>query len=198
MNCFMLTGKNKFPVASAFAPEEERSKSDHELISNLEGLNKTPFEFHLIKLTRSKKGLIKDKDLSGVDNLWEDYMLNQFAYNIFSARFKEVIEKELTGNEEINWITAKIHGNGECKTYYILRFTKKLDTINKEKSLFDKYGLIRPCFSSAKVEKYSIFHWPSSDYFWKIPSGVFVSEKLKKAIQKAKLTGVGFEKTEMS
>jgi len=196
MNCFMLTGKNKFPVASAFATED--TKPGYKLILDLEGLQELPLELHLVKLTCAKDGLIEDEDLSGVDNLWEDYMLNQFAYNIFSARFKEVIEKELTGNEEINWITAKIHGNGECKTYYILRFTKKLDTINKEKSLFDKYGLIRPCFSSAKVEKYSIFHWPSSDYFWKIPSGVFVSEKLKKAIQKAKLTGVGFEKTEMS
>jgi hypothetical protein len=156
---------------------------------------------HLVKLTCAEDGLIEDEDLSGVDNLWEDYMPNQFAYNMFSEKFKEVIEKELTGNEETDWIAAKIHGNEECRTYYILKFTKRLDVIDEGKTLFVKNTdhIMRPCFSSSKIEKVSIFHVPDKEeYLWKIPSGVYVTEKLKKAIQKAKLTGVGFEKAMVS
>jgi hypothetical protein len=195
----MLTDKEQKNSSVALPMNEKDKKPGYQLSLELEGVHELPFEMKLMKSCIKNGKLVSEENLFEIKEIWPDYMLNQFAYNMFSERFKEVIEKELTGNEEIDWIAAKIHGNGECKTYYILRFTKKLDTINEEKSLFDKYGLIRPCFSSSKVEKYSIFHVPDKEeYLWKIPSGVYVTEKLKKAIQKAKLTGVGFEKTEMS
>lgn len=44
----------------------------------------------------------------------------------------------------------------------------------------------------------SIFSKPSSYDLWKITSGLYVSDTLRKAIQKAKLTGMDFEKTSVS
>jgi hypothetical protein len=45
------------------------------------------------------------------------------------------------------------------------------------------------------LRKYRIFSVPSSHDLWKITSGLYVSERIRKAIIKEKLTGVDFEKT---
>ena len=198
-NYFLFSAKNTLSgVASAFAPEG--TKLAHELISELENINELYFDFELIKLTISKDGIVKSNDLTSLKDIWLDYLPNSLAWALFSEKLKKTFEKNLTGKEGINWLTAKINGNGEQRIYYIPRFNKMLDVLDTEKTKFNKVtgDVIIPHFSLVKVQNYSVFPQPASYGLWKITSGLYISEVLKKAIQKEKLSGVDFEKTRVS
>lgn len=186
------------PLASAFAPKG--SKADHELIKELNGKNKLPFELSLIKLDVGKNGLIESNDLSGLKEIWLDYQPNSLAWPLMSERLKSIIEANLTENEQIDWIECKVKNGTEQRTYFILRFNKMLDVLDKQKTLFVQGTdhIIRPVFASSKINAYNIFSAPSSYELWKITPGLYVSDTLKKPIQKAKLTGIDFEKTTVS
>jgi hypothetical protein len=193
---FFLCGKDAPAAASAFAVNKPKI-ARHELIEQLEGKTTLPFEFELKKLTEKDDGLAISDDLDELKQIWVDYQSNSEAWPLMSERLKTVIENNLTGEEGIDWLTAIINGKGERREYYVLRFTKKLDVLDIEHTMFvpGTDAVIRPCFSLAKICRYSIFHDELSYSLWKITPGIYVSEKLKKAIQKEKLTGIAFERT---
>lgn len=198
-NYFLLSGKSdNGPIASAFAPK--RTKLAQDLISELEGINSLPFELTLTKLLVGKDRLIESDDLTDLKGIWRDYQLNSLAWPLFSVKLRAVIESNLTGKEAIDWISAKVNGNGEQKTYFIPRFTQILDVLDMQRTTFVQgtNHVIRPVFSLLKVSEYNVFHMPDSNDYWKITSGLYVSEQLKKAMQAAKLTGLDFEKTSVA
>lgn len=190
--------EGKEPLASAFAPKG--SKADHELIRILNGKNKLPFELGLVKLDIGNNGLIESKDLSDLKEIWLDYQPNSLAWPLMSKRLKVVIEDNLTGNEQVDWIECNIKNGNEERTYFILRFNEMLDVLDMQKTMFVKGTdhVIRPVFASSKISAYGIFSKPSLHDLWKITSGLYVSDVMKKAIQKAGLTGMKFEKTTVS
>jgi len=196
---FLLSWKNgKEPLASAYAPKGTKLAQD--LISELNGINKLPFELSLVKLDVGKNGLIESNDLSSLKEIWLDYQPNSLAWPLMSEKLKSVIDANLIGNEQIDWIECKVKNGSEERTYFILRFNKMLDVLDMQKTMFVQGTdhIIRPVFASSKISAYSIFSKPSSHDLWKITSGLYVSDGLKKAIQKAKLTGMDFEKTSVS
>lgn len=197
-NYFSLSGKNSSKVASAFAPEG--TKLAHLLISDLEGINNLPFDLGLVKLSVGKNGLIESNDLSDLKEIWLDYQPNSLAWPLMSEKLKSIIEDNLTGNEQIDWIECKVKNGNEERPYFILRFNKMLNVLDMQKTMFVQGTdhIIKPVFASSKISAYSIFSKPSSNDLWKITSGLYVSDILKKAIQKAKLTGVDFERTSIS
>lgn len=190
--------EGKDPLASVFAPKG--SKADHELIQLLNSINKLPFELSLVKLDVGKNGLIESNDLSDLKEIWLDYQPNSLAWPLMSERMKSVIEANLTGNEQIDWVECKVKNGSEERAYYILRFNKMLDVLDMQKTMFVQGTdhIIRPVLASSKIASYSIFSKPSSHDLWKITSGLYGSDVLKKAIQKEKLTGIVFEKTRVS
>jgi hypothetical protein len=198
-NFYSISWKDsKEPLASAFAPKG--SKADHELIKILNGLSKLPFELNLIKLEVGKNGLIESNDLSSLKEVWLDYQPNSLAWPIMSKKLKSVIEANLTGNEQIDWIECTVKNGDEERIYSILRFNKKLEVLDMLKTTFVQGTdhIIKPVFSTAKISDFSIFSKPSSHELWKITPGLYVSNVLKKAIQNEKLTGIEFEKTNVS
>lgn len=198
-NYYSLSWKEgRDPLASAFAPKV--FKSGNELILELNGKNKLPFELSLVKLDVGKNGLIESNDLSDLKEIWLDYQPNSLAWPLMSERLKSIIEANLTGNEQIDWIECKVKNGSEERTYYILRFNKMLDVLDMQKTMFVQGTdhIIRPVFASIKISAYAIFSAPSSYELWKITPGLYVIEALKKAIQKAKLTGMDFERTSVS
>jgi hypothetical protein len=195
---FSLNWKHKPELASAFSSQE--TKLDHELIPQLEGKILLPFEFELRKVKEDKDGLIINNDLAGLSETWLDYQPNSLAWPLMSERLKSVIEKYLTGNEGIDWIRAVVNVNAEQRTYYIPRFEKKLDVLDREHTKYvpGTDQILKPCFSLSKINKYAIFHDEITHDLWKITPFLNVNETLKKAIQKARLTGLDFEKTSVA
>lgn len=193
-NYFLFTPKNASYMTSAFAPED--SKLSYELIPELDSCNELPFELKLVKILFGKKGIILNDDLTGMENIWFDCEPSSFAWPLMSERLKALIESYLTGEEGADWIQAIVKYNEERRKYYIMRFAKKLDVLNMQETLFVEgtTDVFCPVFSLAKIRNYTVFHRPTSYNLWKIPSGIYINESLKKAIQKAKLTGTYFEK----
>jgi len=196
---YLLSWKDgKEPLASAFAPKG--IKADHELIKELNGRTSLPFELSLVKLDVGKNGLIESKDLTDMKDIWLDYQPNSLAWPLMSERLKSLIEANLKGNEQVDWITCKVKNGNEERPYFILRFNKILDVLDMQKTMFVQGTdhIIRPVFATSKISSYNIFSKPSSHDLWKITSGLYVSESLKKAIQKEKITGFDFEKVTVS
>lgn len=197
-NYYLLSWKHTPELASAIYAIENQVA--YELIPQLNGKNDLPSEFQLKRVKETKDGIITDENLSALNEVWLDYQPNSLAWPLMSERFKLVIEANLTGSEQIDWIESKVKNGSEEQTYFILRFNKKLDVLDMQKTMFVQGTdhIIRPVFASSKISSYSIFSMPSSHDLWKITSGIYVSDALKKAIQKAKLTGLDFEKTTVS
>jgi hypothetical protein len=196
---FLLSWKEgKDPLASAFAPKG--SKADHELIQILTSKDKLPFELSLVKLNVGKNGLIESNDLSDLKEIWLDYQPNSLAWPLMSEKMKSVINSNLTGNEQIDWIECKVKNGNEEQAYFILRFNKMLDVLDKQKTMFVQGTdhIIKPVFSLSKIKDYNIFPKPSSHDLWKITPGIYISDLLRKAIIKAKLTGIEFSKTSVA
>ncbi|WP_228452312.1 imm11 family protein [Chryseobacterium sp. c4a] len=169
-----------------------------DLISELEGINQLPFELYLIKLEVGKDGLIKSNDLTGVKEVWQDYQLNSLAWPLMSAKMRSVVDNNLSGNEQVDWIEAIINRAEERRIYYIPRFNRMLDVLDKENTVYvpGTDHTIKPVFSFSKINPYNAFTEPSSkNNYWKITSAIYVSEVLRKAIQKEKLTGISFDAT---
>ena len=177
--------------AMALPPKEEELR--HELTSEIEGKNILPFDFVLKKITKDDYS----EYLPNEEIIWEDYLAALgVGFSLISERLKAIINAHLTGEEGIEWISCKVNAGPESRTYYVLRFTKKLDVLDMEKTLFDDDGppddVMRACFSFEKVKKYAVFTEPRTYDFWKIPRTFYVSAAIKKAAQKEKLI-VGFE-----
>ena len=193
---YLLSWKNgKEPLASAYAPKGTKLAQD--LISALNGINQLSFELCLVKVDVGKNGLIESSDLSDLKEIWLDYQPNSLAWPLMSERLKSVIEANLTGKEHIDWIACNVRNKKEVRPYFILRFNKMLDVLDMQKTTFVQGTghIIRPVFSSSKVSVYNVFTKPSSNDLWKITSGLYVSEGMKKTLQRAKFTGMDFENT---
>ncbi len=195
-NYYLITPKESRDCSFAMAPESERGKLYDELLDDLTGVSELPYQFNLMRLSVGKKGLIRSEDLSGVPEIWLDILPNSFAWPLYSEGLKAIIEKHLTGREVIEWIKAPINGPAEQRFYYIPVFQKKLDVLDTQKTkyLMGSESVLIPCFSYSKVKNYSLFHIPTSGLLWKIRNG-YISESLKKAIQKENLQGIHFEKS---
>ena len=164
-------------------------------ISEIMAAEEFNYPMHLRKLKFVKGELETSLDLSGVDQPWLDCQPNNQAFTLVSDRLKSLIDENLLGEEGIVWKKASISHGSETRTYYLLCFTRQLDVLDNEKTIFVEgtNHVVRPCFSKKKIEgKYAIFHQPNH-FTWEIPSGVYVSEDLKDKMILEKISGVGFE-----
>jgi hypothetical protein len=111
-----------------------------------------------------------------------------------SEKMKYFVEQSLIEKDYFSWISTNVNLFDERRKYYVLKFTRKIDVLDFKKTMFvtGTDAIIRPAFSRNKILKYSIFNKPASDELWRITSGLYVSETLKKILQKEKCTGLDF------
>lgn len=188
-------------IASAVAPID--TPLGFSMIDDLENVEKLPFDFTLKNMVFKKKGFVYNDDFSKYKELWGDCQLNDKGWLLFSERLRTLIEKYLKGEEGIRWISCNIIHKDEKKNYFIPCFTKQLDVLDMDKCFFDNReptleNLIKPVFDFAKANQYTIFSLPRGSNRWKIPSAVYISEELKKAITKAGIKGISFEQVAVS
>ena len=197
-NYYFLTWKHTKEAASAFALKD--FELDHELIPKLEGKTSLPFDFQLMKLTEGDNNLVKSSDLTGVEPIWLDYQPNDMAWPLMSERMMLIIMNHLTGQECIDWLSCIVKGADDQRTYYVLRFNKLLDVLDKDKTIYvnGTDHIIKPVFALSRILNYSIFPKPLSHGLWKFTSGLHINEALKKELKKQKITGIDFEKVSVS
>ena len=124
------------------------------------------------------------KDYTGTD-----------AHPIFSKKFRDIIN-EFVPKDKLEWIHIKVKDkDGTIKDAYVPRFIPKphmFEVLNEELTVLTDLGeLMVPRLSTEKTKDKHFIRLFENSYI------NYVSEDLKKAIQKAKLTGVKFEKVKM-
>jgi hypothetical protein len=196
MKYYLLTFK--YPEGTAFADTTGETPIAFMLIEQLKGKTKLPFALQLKKVSMGKKGVISNPDISGVKHRWMDYQPNHLAWPLMSERMKKVVADNLGGKEKIEWIEAEIIAGKEQRAYYIPRFKKKLEVLDREKTVFVKGTdhVSKPCFAAEKVLHYELFH--GEEMFWQITSALYVSEKMKETLIREKISGTGFEEVWVS
>ncbi len=165
----------------------------HELIAELEGLNTLPFDLELKKLRYHKGSFIEEE----LDNeILCDFPANSLAWPLMSSKMTDIIKQNLSGQEQIDWISAKIIVNGKEVPFFIPRFNKEFDVLDIEETMFvpETDFVIIPSFSYKKIQDLNIFSLPSEDsYFWSITRNIYVSERVKVALEKEGVSGVTFD-----
>lgn len=192
---------------------EINMRTEKETLLHFFLFKKFPFDFYLKKIIWQRNKSIRSDDLSGLDNLWPDFMANVFAWQIFSKKMKEVIQENLSGNEGIEWYEVPIHSINETRIYYMPIFTKVYDIIDENRTEFEeddlicylinfdvlvdddmKEGFLKdytfPKFDWNKIQAYEIIH-PYLGICY-LPTYLIVSEKMKKAFKKNKLTNIEY------
>ena len=162
---------------------KDKDFNELNFFKNIKGKTKIPFGYTLKDFHNN---IIKK------DPIWLDYLPSSKVWPFMSEKLKNIIDERLTGKEKIVWMTAKVKGPDEVKVYYVPRFEKRLDVLDTKKTKFDEEGdFLVPFFSLSKIQSYSMFS--PKDKFWQITSYLIVTEEIKKAIVKEKLTGISFE-----
>lgn len=188
-----LTGKVKRD-ADIFAYPLEDAPLAHELISKVVFLDELPFEFKLKRVALKKGELTISEIASEMKEYWVDYLPNSLAWPFMSEKMKSIINSKLSGLEGLRWIIVNIYSLSDKRKYWIPIFEIKLDVLDLYKSKFVSVPdhLIKPVFSLQKILRYSIFHSPAPYDFWKITTGLYVCDEIKRELLKEKITGISF------
>ena len=186
------------PKTAFICPKVEMSPLD-EIVLKFVREDRLHIDLVLKEVTLKRGKIYKDDDLSKINHLWVDYQPNSFAWPFMSEKMKAIVEANLTGNECIDWIEAEIFANKEKRVYYLPKFTKFLDVLDTNKTTYvdGTDHIIKPVFSSEKVSNLSLLNKPSR-FNNQITSGLYVSEKLKNALEKDKIKGIEFNPSSVS
>ena len=183
----------KKPTYSVFA--RKKLGLAHELIPILDGKKDFNGEFYFKKITVGKNGLLYEES-EELASVWQDYTPNEFAWPIVSEKFRNILMDNTSEIDGIDFIKIFVAHFNETKPYYILRFNKLNDVIDVANTLYvkDTNHIIRPCFKEAAFDNIQIATEPRDHNLWKITSGIFISEKLKKALIRNKIESIEFTK----
>lgn len=135
------------------------------------------------------------------DGIYSDFMNNNLGLTICSEKFKEIIDKNKSETDIIQWIDTYIQSeNEEKRKYYILRLPVLTDCIDFNKSkffeapFFQYAGYI--CLDKNKICGRQVLKikYPEGKAG---PSRLIVSGKIRKDIEENKLAGIIFEKLDV-
>lgn len=188
---YSMRAKNLKIVTSATSIGN--NKLDYELIPELKGLDKMPFEFELKMLTHDKKGILITDDTSLLEKKWFDYQYNDLAWPIFSERLMNIIDANIGENENLSWIKCTINSSKEKRTYFIPKFLKKTELLDRDKTIYVQGTdqILKPYYSLSKIQKYSVF--PKASMFWEIPTSIIINEQIKESIKRQGMSEIEFE-----
>ncbi len=194
-NLYFMSGRETEKPTYSIFPCKELGKLPYELIPLLEDKREFITDCYFKKISVGKDSLIYE-DAEENAEVWTDYPANYFAWPIMSEKLKDIIESSATGQEGIDFIKLKVRHYSLEKIYYLLRFNKAIDSIDKENTLFvkDTDLIIKPVFRADKLDQYHIFYKPQAYDLWRISSAIYVTGEVKRAIIKSGIKDVKFSK----
>jgi hypothetical protein len=130
-------------------------------------------------------------------DIFGDYQVCSHALQLFSLRFRELIDSMKTEKDKYQWLEDTVTFKKETRTYFILHFIDIDDVLDKDATLWNspKPRAIIPAFQKTKITGRSIFTYGDSvdDTF----DCVYVSKELRDAAKKMKMLGVKFERAKV-
>jgi hypothetical protein len=123
-----------------------------------------------------------------VDRDPTDYLPNNFAIELCSARLREVVEAARSDIDELQWLEASVTTDREATLpYFVLHFPTKPDVLDRDRTTYS-YGdqVIRPVVSLERVGRRQIFSYS------RYGGGPIISAAMRRAIESPGCTGLDF------
>ena len=121
---------------------------------------------------------------------YADYLSSDLGGRLCSEKLRDLIDKNISDNDYVQWLDANVIDGSECKKYYFLHFPKNIPVVNKDRSIFAGDMVVKVVLDAKIVSPLSIFTLPDE-----VGRTLFVSEKVKKIISENNITGVSFLKS---
>jgi hypothetical protein len=123
-----------------------------------------------------------------------DYLNNNCPLPVVSPKMKQLIDENTTEKDGIIWLDIVVNTPTRKLIFHLLTLTIFNEVLDKSKTIYvaNTDHVVKPVFDVNLISDINVFTKGNS-FNWQMPSSVFITDRLKKAIQKAKLTGVKFE-----
>lgn len=152
------------------------------------------YDVELAKEDISWSNNIKIKIDEEEGNRITDYVGNDIHWFIVTEKLKKILEEHNIGNVKFYKIDVEDKNNIMDTNLYVVNICTVVDALNLENSTYSVYktektemlSVIKYAIDESKVEGYDLFKLEND----KIP--IFVSERLVKAMKKAKITGCDY------
>ena len=124
----------------------------------------------------------------------DDYIADDLGVPLFSEQVRNIINELMTGEEGIEWYEVPVVQSRNQYRYFAPKFTRTLDVLNEDSSLYgvNKSILIKAVLSTEKIKKYSIVPIVGSSETFFFPTRIAISDRVKKALKKARVSGISF------
>ena len=124
----------------------------------------------------------------------DDYIADDLGVPLFSEQVRNIINELMTGEEGIEWYEVPVVQSRNQYRYFAPKFTITLDILNEDSSLYgvNKSILIKAVLSTEKIKKYSIVPIVGSSETFFFPTRIAISDRVKKALKKARVSGISF------
>ena len=128
------------------------------------------------------------------DGSFSDYQANSEACRLCSSKLRSIIDRNKSPQDQIQWLPMVVKDeHGEEREYFILHFPVIYDVIDRENSTyFGEDQLIKPVFSLRKIGRHKVFNYDSYNFF-----SFFISEDIRKDIEKEKCTNLNISKIQV-
>ena len=129
------------------------------------------------------------------DGDFADYLANDLGARLCSLKLKNIIEKNLSQIDEVQWLESTVvNSSGLEKKYYILHFPVDYEVIDRNKSIIvNEEFIVKGVLDYSAVQGHHIFTYPNE-----AGRRLFVNKDLKKVIEDNKCTGISFFKMTIS
>ena len=124
----------------------------------------------------------------------DGYIADDLGVPLFSEQARNIIDELMTGEEGIEWYEVPVVQSRNQYRYFAPKFTRTLDILNEDSSLYgvNKSILIKAVLSTEKVKKYSIVPIVGSSEAFFFPTRIAISDTVKRALKKARVSGISF------
>lgn len=194
MKVYNLDIKNKVRNRNVFANLEEEGIDTTSTDAVYKWVKKGKAIFKLKNNELHRGELLVNDNFEVYDNVWFDILPTNIGSFIYSEKIKSIIDKNLTGFENLIWLRIGVKYQNELRPYYLISFTKELDTLDLKLTIFDeqeKGAIIIPFFSKKKIVKLNAFYSPFWEYY--LPISVCFSEHIVRKLKKEKLPNIRYE-----
>ena len=124
----------------------------------------------------------------------DGYIADDLGVPLFSEQARNIIDELMTGEEGIEWYEVPVVQSRNQYRYFAPKFTRTLDILNEDSSLYgmNKSILIKAVLSTEKIKEYSIVPIVGSSEAFFFPTRIAISDTVKRALKKARVSGISF------
>ncbi len=118
-----------------------------------------------------------------------DYLANSFAFRLCSERLRDVIDRNRSKDDEVQWLAAPVKArDGVDLLYWVLHFPNDVDVLNASRTLISGPVIVKAYLDPNRVANHRVMSLPRDSV------SLIVADQVKRAVQTAGSTGMKFSR----